>query len=82
MTESIESRFELRFLDGPGQGKVLGLEEMPPKRVWLCNDGGRKWWTFKEPSVWVVEAEYKIEGYAPRKGERYLILYGVKEPDA
>ena len=82
MTESTESRFELRFLDGPGEGKTLNVEVGPPKVVWLCGDGNRKWWTFSEPAFRFVEAEYKIEGFAPRRGERYLILYGVKEPDA
>lgn len=76
------SRFELKFLDGPGAGRSIEGHK-PHSTVWLCNANGIKWWTFTKPEhPHFIEAEYSLVGQAPRPGEKYLIVYGVKEPDA
>lgn len=75
-------RFELKFLDGPGESRSIDGDAVHSK-VWLCNADGIKWWTFTMPErPWVVEAEYSLLGQAPRPGERHLLVYGVKEEDA
>ena len=70
-------RFELEFIEGPGAGRTLEVDaaEEIPKTIWLCKDGERRYWRFKEPRS-NIEMTYKIVGHLLRPDERYAILYG------
>lgn len=74
-------RCELRFINGVAAGRAIEAESFHPV-VWLCaGKDGRKWWTFKEPLWWEIEAEYTIAGIAPRKSERWVGFYGLVGAD-
>lgn len=73
-------RYELKFLDGPGGGKVIEADHVH-KRVWLVNSG-RRMWTFHEPERmpgYQIEAVYKLLGHAPRLDGHDLLVYGLDE---
>lgn len=65
-------------MDGPAVGRSIEAETIHPV-IWLCELGDKRWWTFTEPvhGLYLLET-YSILGLAPRRGEKYLALYGVK----
>jgi hypothetical protein len=71
-------RYEVKFLDGPGDGKVIETDQVH-KVIWLINTG-RRYWTFTEPEHapgHSTEAIYKLLGHAPRLDGRDLLVYGL-----
>lgn len=74
-------RFNLEFIDGPGEGRSIEADKCP-KAVWLCNNGTHKWWTLKEPKDnHLAEARYKVLGHVLLDDERYRIMYGLEKDE-
>lgn len=70
-------KYEIRFLDGPGTGRTIEVEELH-KYVWLVRDSGGRRWTFSEPPSY--EIKYRLEGHAPRPDGTYLLTFGECPP--